>query len=130
MRGYKFVYLLKCRVCNSILSRKAMKSVLLSNPKIKLYSSNDISKVNTCGLNYMTRSCDCVISNIKCEGCNCLIGYTILIPCLLCLKDKNNGHLWMFDMFAVTPTIQITGLNVLKWVTDNTVNEETELKMR
>ncbi|KAF9763071.1 Protein FAM72A [Nosema granulosis] len=131
MKGFKFVYSISCRNCCSILSRKAMKSVLLTNTSIRLFSSNNPTpNVRALHSTYVTRSCECMISNIKCTACNSLVGYTIVSPCELCLRDKNNGHHWMFDLTAISSCIRIQGLNVLRWISDARIDEESELRIR
>lgn len=131
MKGFQFVYSINCRNCSSLLSRKAMKSVLLSNSRVRLFSSNHPTlNVKPLKCTYVTRSCECIISNIKCRTCHSLVGYMIVIPCGLCLRDKNNGHHWMFDLSAITSSIRIHGLKVLRWISDAKVDEDTELKIR
>lgn len=131
MKGFQFVYSISCRNCSTLLSRKAMKSVLLSNSRVRLFSSNHPTlNARPLKSTYVTRSCECVISNVKCNSCNSLVGYTIVLPCALCLRDKNNGHLWMFDLCAITSTIRIHGLKVLRWISDAKVDDDKEIKIR
>ncbi|WUR03236.1 protein FAM72A [Vairimorpha necatrix] len=130
--SFKYVYSLKCRSCCKYLSFKSMKSVLISNSKIKLFSTNyPTSNVRRSGSTYTTRSCTCLISNIICIKCLIVLGYNILVPCKLCLRNKNNGHLWMFDIKKVYYDIIIRGMRVIRWI-KNIIEEyeDIEIKIR
>jgi len=102
-----------------------MKSALLSNINIKLYSTNDPTKYVKCtGNNYIAYSCQCLISDTCCECCRVILGYHILRPCTLCMTNKNNGHLWMFDISSVSSNIR--SMNYLRIHSDDSFMFDNE----
>lgn len=127
----KFVYSLKCKKCLITLTNKAMKSVLLSNYRIKLYSTNDPINTRRSSYTYITKTCVCLLTNIICKKCGSIVGYNIVRPCYTCLNDKNNGHLWMFDISSINYDVRINGLKILKWVNNICEGEnDEEIKIR
>lgn len=99
----KKLYVVRCLGCFGIVSRRAIRSVLLSNTRIKLYSTNDPTENVRCVRNsYTTYSCQCLIEDISCRLCRVMLGYHIVSPCIMCTKAKNNGHMWMFDTGSVS----------------------------
>lgn len=72
--------------CDTLLSDRGMKAVLLLNPHITLYSTDSVPS-STGPLAEMgdqgqvkTRTCDCLTEGIGCLCCGSLVGYHILNP--------------------------------------------------
>ncbi|KAF5140697.1 protein fam72a [Vairimorpha ceranae] len=128
----KYIYTLKCRKCCKCLTEKSMRSVLISNNKIKLFSTNyPTDNIKKSGITYRTKSCLCLISNVICKICNIILGYTILAPCDLCLQNKNNGHLWMFSLNKVYYDIILQGNSLLIWkINECNDAKSQEIKIR
>jgi hypothetical protein len=92
---------LRCLSCSTTLTRRACKSVLLSDHRISLYStSHPTRNVRPVGRSYVTHACECMVNDISCASCKVVVGYHILRACRGCLEARNNGHLWMFDVSA------------------------------
>lgn len=99
----KIFYLIRCLNCSNIVCRRALRSTLVFNTKIKLYSTNIPSRYVKCvGNSYMAYSCNCVITDTSCKCCHVILGYHILHPCSQCMQSRNNGHLWMFDINSIS----------------------------
>lgn len=94
-------YTLRCLSCSSIVCCRASRSVLVSNMQIRVFSSNHPLHAKCIGSAYIAHSCQCMIADVGCGCCRVVLGYHVLHPCAFCLKSRNNGHLWMFDIGSV-----------------------------
>lgn len=95
-------YSVYCGECSSLLTRYGLESSLLSDPRVHLISTNIISTaISPVYDPYMARSCRCAVRDVGCLQCGKIVGYHIIQPCVVCLKSKNNGHLWMFHSLNV-----------------------------
>ncbi|GAA5973496.1 hypothetical protein JCM11641_006493 [Rhodosporidiobolus odoratus] len=88
------VYVLRCNSCETFLSDRGMRAVLLLKPHIVLFST-DAMPTNT--ETYMSssdesgyeeeqveRTCECLTSSLNCHGCGRTVGYHIVSPCIKC----------------------------------------------
>lgn len=107
----KYVYVVKCRYCQLIMSQTVMKAQLLSSLNHRglgflrfsnmehfystQYPSVDLRMTDE---SYVSSKCECRVCNTACGQCGNLVGYHILKPCYRCLYGPNpsNGHLWIF----------------------------------
>lgn len=95
-------YSVYCGECSSILTRYGLESSLLSDPRIHLISTNIISAaISPVYEPYIAKTCRCAVRDVGCLKCGKIVGYHIIQPCVVCLKSKNNGHLWMFHSLNV-----------------------------
>lgn len=102
------VFILDCATCNTFLTNRGMKAVLLLRPDISLYST-DAFPIN-CSAQALSeparssgsRTCDCLTQTISCHGCGSNVGYMIVLPCARCTSSINvtnrstNGHRFVF----------------------------------
>lgn len=102
------VFILDCATCNTFLTNRGMKAVLLLRPDISLYST-DAFPIN-CSAQGLSeparfsgsRTCDCLTQTISCHGCGSNVGYMIVLPCARCTSSINvtnrstNGHRFVF----------------------------------
>ncbi|GAA5913448.1 hypothetical protein JCM6882_001963 [Rhodosporidiobolus microsporus] len=85
------VYVLRCSTCDTFLSDRGMRAVLLLKPHIVLFST-DAPPANTDTFwpdsteeeEQVERTCDCLTSSINCHGCGRTVGYNIVSPCTRC----------------------------------------------
>ncbi|THV02361.1 hypothetical protein K435DRAFT_653372 [Dendrothele bispora CBS 962.96] len=116
------VWILDCKSCDSFLTNRAMKAVLLLRPNVPLYSS-DALPVNCSAYSsnpdvlkppvscrpplYPSRTCECLTQTLCCHGCGATIGYMIVIPCVRCTSSisstnrATNGHRFVFHSTEV-----------------------------
>lgn len=94
-------FVLSCRRCKCRVSEHAVQAMLISNPKIKLFSSARCMNVLIDPRTYITRTCKCFIREILCINCVSCVGYHVTQPCLFCLRRNSNGHLFMFNFGSV-----------------------------
>ncbi|XP_037106904.1 protein FAM72A [Syngnathus acus] len=130
----KCVAQVNCIFCDSVLCTRGMKSVLLADSEVQLFSTDippnrTVDFVASC---YSTESCKCALRDIACLKCGNVVGYHVVAPCKPCLLSCNNGHLWMFNSDAVSTVnrLDASGLNLLLWrdlpELDDGENEEPE----
>lgn len=115
----KYVVQLECRSCGKVLCKRGMKAILLADTAVELYST-DLPPHETVDLvndPYCTEKCRCRIKDVACLGCGNVVGYTVVVPCRLCLQSCNNGHLWMFHSQGVEAVDRLdeTGAQILLW---------------
>eukprot|EP01134_Creolimax_fragrantissima_P006306 CFRG6306T1 len=94
----KIVREIFCGYCDSFLSRRGMRAILLGDTNVELYST-DVAPKNSVGLigdDYVTKNCNCKIKDIACLCCGNVMGYHVTSPCSSCLQASHNGHFWMF----------------------------------
>ncbi|GAA6043316.1 hypothetical protein JCM8097_001181 [Rhodosporidiobolus ruineniae] len=84
------VYTLRCASCDTFLSDRGMRAVLLLKPHIVLFST-DARPANTDTFfpdveeeEHVERTCECLTSSINCLGCGKTVGYNIVSPCVKC----------------------------------------------
>jgi len=51
--------------------------------------------------------CECIVRDFLCKGCNQMLGYNVVNPCMPCYTGGNNGHFYMY--LNCTRTKKITG---------------------
>ena len=74
-----------------------------------------------------------LLLDIKChrEICNIILGYTSLVPCNLCLKNKKGGHLRMFSLKKVYYDVILQGNGLLIWkINECNDAKSQEIKIR
>lgn len=115
------VWILDCKSCETFLTNRGMKAVLLLRPNVPLYSTDalpancsafaSISGAPTPPPSSTTesvRTCDCLTQTLCCHGCGNTVGYMIVIPCQRCTSSMSasnrstNGHRFVFHSFEVT----------------------------
>ncbi|KAF8530459.1 hypothetical protein BU17DRAFT_79235 [Hysterangium stoloniferum] len=114
------VYILDCKSCDTFLTNRGMKAVLLLQPEVPLYSS-DALPIN-CSANPgppeypppleaevihastlscpsglpapPARTCECLTQTLSCHGCGSSVGYMVVIPCHRCCSSVSptNRH--------------------------------------
>lgn len=92
------VYNLNCATCDTFLTNRGMRAVLLLKPHIVLFST-DAAPCNaetswpdeSAEEEHIERTCDCLTSSIACHGCGRVVGYHIVAPCLKC-TDSVQKH--------------------------------------
>lgn len=92
------VYVLNCATCDTFLTNRGMRAVLLLKPHIVLFST-DAAPCNaetswpdeTIEEEHVERTCDCLTSSIACHGCGRIVGYHIVAPCTKC-TDSVQKH--------------------------------------
>ena len=95
-------YKIYCGECKHILNRYGTLSNLISNPSLKIITSNRISNtIGTINEPYSVKCCRCIVKDLGCLRCGNIIGYNIVQPCNGCLRARNNGHLWLFHIQCV-----------------------------
>ena len=98
MHGVEQVLTLRCLECNSQLSASGYRSTLLSDDRVNVYSTNYLSEGVQCVYEpYTSMKCQCMVKDIACVCCGLVVGYHVEQPCERCLRDENNGHMWMFS---------------------------------
>ncbi|KAG0141730.1 hypothetical protein CROQUDRAFT_673941 [Cronartium quercuum f. sp. fusiforme G11] len=116
--SYHKVYILSCAHCNSFVTDRGMRAVLLLRPSITLFSTDGMPY--NCGPLYpdandelgyaeqVERTCNCLTQSLGCFGCGNTIGYHIICPCSRCVDSVSkhrraaNGHRWVFHYGEVT----------------------------
>lgn len=113
------VYTLDCQFCLSVVCNRGMKSFLIADEKIELYSTDQVDRclVELTDEKFRTDKCRCQIQNIACLQCGNVVGYHVSMPCRPCLEAQNNGHYWMFYRSATQPQPRLNaeGTSVLVW---------------
>ncbi|GAA5991004.1 hypothetical protein JCM5350_002007 [Sporobolomyces pararoseus] len=103
------VYVLNCATCDTFLTNRGMRAVLLLKPHIVLFST-DAAPCNaetswpdeTSEEEHVERTCDCLTSSIACHGCGRVVGYHIVAPCSKCTESVQkhqrsaNHHRFVF----------------------------------
>lgn len=120
------VWILDCKSCDTFLTNRGMKAVLLLRPNVSLYSS-DALPVNCSALtnsNFTAakppcrpnpspvpaRTCGCLTQTLHCHGCGNAVGYMIVIPCSRCTSSitatnrATNGHRFVFHASEISGT--------------------------
>ncbi|KAF4620689.1 hypothetical protein D9613_000767 [Agrocybe pediades] len=118
------VWILDCKNCDSFLTNRAMKAVLLLRPNVSLYSS-DALPVNCSAYSSSpealkppsshkpsstSRTCECLTQSLCCHTCGNTIGYMIVVPCARCTSSisatnrATNGHRFVFHSSEVIGT--------------------------
>ncbi|ORY88956.1 FAM72 protein-domain-containing protein [Leucosporidium creatinivorum] len=108
------VYVLRCASCDTFLSDRGMRAVLLLKPNIVLFSTD----AHPCNASTLApekqqelaaeRTCNCLTSSIACHGCGCTVGYHIVSPCARCTASVQkhqrsaNHHRFVFHHDQVT----------------------------
>lgn len=108
------VYILRCATCDTFLSDRGMRAVLLLKPHIILFST-DSAPANSATFwpdgpaqEQVERTCDCLTSSINCHGCGKTVGYNIVSPCSKCNASVQkhqrsaNHHRFVFHHNEVT----------------------------
>lgn len=114
------VYVLRCAHCDTFISDRGMRAVLLLRPDITLFSTD--ASPSSCGALYsghdwepesdteqVERTCDCLTQSLGCFCCGNIIGYQIVVPCSRCTatvgrnsQRASNGHRYVFHHNEVT----------------------------
>ncbi|GAA5856904.1 hypothetical protein JCM8547_008455 [Rhodosporidiobolus lusitaniae] len=103
------VYTLRCSTCDTFLSDRGMRAVLLLKPHIVLFST-DARPCNTDTFwpdsfdeeEHVERTCQCLTSSVNCNGCGRTVGYNIVSPCIKCQQSVQkhsrsaNHHRFVF----------------------------------
>ncbi|KAF8633340.1 hypothetical protein AX17_004512 [Amanita inopinata Kibby_2008] len=119
------VWILDCKSCETFLTNRGMKAVLLLHPNVSLYSS-DALPINCSAYssnpdalrppasrprsNSSNRTCECLTQTLCCHGCGSPVGYMIVIPCNRCTSSitvtnrATNGHRFVFHSSEVIGT--------------------------
>ncbi|KAF8622663.1 hypothetical protein AX15_006774 [Amanita polypyramis BW_CC] len=118
------VWILDCKSCDTFLTNRGMKAVLLLHPNVSLYSS-DALPINCSAYSSnpdvlrqtaarprsdLNRTCECLTQTLCCHGCGSAIGYMIVIPCNRCTGSftitnrATNGHRFIFYSSEVVGT--------------------------
>lgn len=107
----KTVYEIFCSCCQTCVSVRGMRAILLADTKVDLFSSDGVlsPRVRLLDEDYMTRSCSCKLRDVLCSHCGSVLGYHVSQPCLKCLSSSNNGHFWMFLSRYVTSAVRLDG---------------------
>ncbi|GAA5986040.1 hypothetical protein JCM10908_006381 [Rhodotorula pacifica] len=108
------VYILRCATCDTFLSDRGMRAVLLLKPHIILFST-DSAPANSATFwpdgpahEQVERTCECLTSSISCHGCGKTVGYNIVSPCSKCNASVQkhqrsaNHHRFVFHHNEVT----------------------------
>ncbi|KAJ6594010.1 hypothetical protein B0H19DRAFT_1205395 [Mycena capillaripes] len=119
------VWILDCKSCNTFLTNRGMKAVLLLRPNVALYSSDALPvncsayTSNSQALRPATacpssahplRTCECLTQTLCCHGCGQKIGYYIVHPCTRCTSSisttnrATNGHRFVFHSSEIKGT--------------------------
>ncbi|KAL4227143.1 Protein fam72a [Mactra antiquata] len=113
------VYSLDCLYCYSAVCDRGMKSFLIADEQVELYSTDKVDRrmVEVTDESFRTEKCRCQIQNIACLQCGNVVGYHIALPCRPCLEAQNNGHFWIFYRSATMPypRLNIEGTDTLVW---------------
>ncbi|BGP42110.1 hypothetical protein JCM10450v2_006196 [Rhodotorula kratochvilovae] len=109
------VYNVRCAMCDTFLSDRGMRAVLLLKPHIVLFST-DAAPSNAETFypgeageeEQVERTCECLTSSINCHGCGKTVGYHIVSPCTKCNASVQkhqrsaNHHRYVFHAGEVT----------------------------
>ncbi|GAA6048809.1 hypothetical protein JCM3770_003633 [Rhodotorula araucariae] len=109
------VYNIRCATCDTFLSDRGMRAVLLLKPHIVLFST-DASPCNAgtffpgeAGVEeHVERTCECLTTSTNCHGCGRTVGYHIVSPCTKCTASVQkhqrsaNHHRYVFHAGEVT----------------------------
>lgn len=113
------VYTLDCTYCSQKVCDRGMKSFLIADEKMELYSTDRVDRclVDLTDEKFRTDKCRCQIQNVACLKCGNVVGYHVSLPCHHCLHSQNNGHYWMFYRSAVIPyqRMNLNGTALLVW---------------
>ncbi|KAG0434744.1 Protein FAM72B [Dictyocoela muelleri] len=101
MNKYFFV---SCSYCKTTFTSLGIRSQLLRNPKIFLYSSITAKNTKLKSF-YRSRVCKCVFRDQLCSNCEVVVGYFVSSPCVYCLK-RSNGNRFIFDYVSVDAEIK------------------------
>ncbi|KAF8342345.1 FAM72 protein-domain-containing protein [Cantharellus anzutake] len=115
------VYKIHCASCDTFLSDRGMKAVLLLRPNISLYSTDALpvncstpprSSAPSSSEPPVPRTCECLTQSLCCHGCGNPIGYAIVMPspcqCSKCSssvtrhQNTANGHRFVFHQSEVS----------------------------
>lgn len=88
------VWILDCNNCDTFLTNRGMKAVLLLRPNVPLYSTDALplncsqpSESSSSSKLTSHRTCECLTQSLSCHGCGSPIGYMIVVPCLRCTSS-------------------------------------------
>ncbi|XP_060578640.1 protein FAM72A-like [Ruditapes philippinarum] len=113
------VYTLDCLYCMNNVCDRGMKSFLIADEQIELYSTDEVDKscVALTDEKYKADKCKCHIQVMACLQCGNVVGYHVSMPCRPCLQAQNNGHYWMFYRSATVPCPRLNthGTDTLVW---------------
>lgn len=94
-------YILTCKSCTNTITDQAVLAMLITNPRIKLFSSKrKDSAVKIKKQVFITRTCKCFVMEMCCLNCKSPVGYHVTQPCLFCLRSSN-GHVFMYNFESV-----------------------------
>ncbi|GAA5927051.1 hypothetical protein JCM1841_001899 [Sporobolomyces salmonicolor] len=109
------VYVLTCATCDSFLSDRGMRAVLLLKPHIVLFSTDAAPRNSEtywpdedAEEEQVERTCDCLTSSLACHGCGRTVGYHIVSPCAKCTASvqkhqrSGNHHRYVFHHSEVS----------------------------
>ncbi|TFK44805.1 hypothetical protein BDQ12DRAFT_742264 [Crucibulum laeve] len=118
------VWILDCKSCDTFITNRGMKAVLLLRPNVSLYSSDAFpagcsthtsnpdalrSRASRASSSSApSRTCECLTQTLFCHGCGNPVGYMIVIPCSRCTSSitatnrATNGHRFVFHASEVT----------------------------
>ncbi|GAA5944252.1 uncharacterized protein JCM15063_006581 [Sporobolomyces koalae] len=108
------VYNLNCASCDTFLTNRGMRAVLLLKPHIVLFSTDaapchsETSWPAESQEEHVERTCECLTSSIACHGCGRVVGYHIVAPCSKCTDSVQkhqrsaNHHRFVFHHNEVT----------------------------
>ena len=110
------VYEVRCLQCQSILSSRAMKVLLVAvaDTALSLFSTDipadsvTTTTTTTAGdtlssTPHSIYTCACSAEKSFCRECGSAVGYHVLQPCTVCNEYEHNSHFWLFLSEAVTP---------------------------
>ncbi|KAF8070547.1 hypothetical protein FPV67DRAFT_1413745 [Lyophyllum atratum] len=121
------VWILDCKSCDTFLTNRGMKAVLLLRPNVSLYSSDALpvncsaytsnpdalrprASCRPSSSHVPPRTCECLTQTLCCHGCGATIGYMIVIPCARCTSSMTatnratNGHRFVFHSSEIIAT--------------------------
>ncbi|KAK9761026.1 hypothetical protein K7432_014397 [Basidiobolus ranarum] len=109
----KKVLLLNCTHCQTLITDRAMKAMLVARPNVHLYST-DWEPINCITeedeQERLRISCSCEVQRTACSCCGNIIGYYILRACGRCISQNANGHKWVFHLEDVE---EVSRMNLL-----------------
>ena len=94
---------ISCAACDGVLTQRGM-SVFLVADGSTLYSTDIPSDSLRVAGTRTIPTCECRAEDVRCGGCESIVGYHVLQPCSLCGSAEHNGHFWLFDEAAVNGT--------------------------
>ncbi|WAR26153.1 FA72B-like protein [Mya arenaria] len=100
------VYLLDCHYCGTKICDRGLKSFLIADEKVELFSTDTVDR----SLVELTDE------KFRTDRGN-VVGYHVAMPCRSCLESQNNGHFWMFNRQAICPyqRLNIEGTSTMVW---------------